>query len=192
MIRTRWLLMGVAVIAFVVAGSSGLVAEETKTKAKVEMPEAVAKAFKAAFPKAEDIKVDVDKEEGVTVYDIEFKVDTVAMETDIAADGTILEVSCQVDMKDVPAAAASAIKKAAEGATIKQVEKVTISYEIKKVGDAGKVVKLDKPKTQYEAELSKGDQEAEITVAADGTVVEQPKWKTKGKDGDKEETEEKK
>ena len=91
--------------------------ERAKTeKPKVELPAAVATAFKDAFPKGEIEKVGVDQENGVTVYDIEFKNGAAEQEMDIAADGTILEVTLVVDAKAVPADAMKAIEKAAEGA----------------------------------------------------------------------------
>ena len=138
----------------------------------VQLPDAVTKTFKAAFPKAETTKVDVDEENGVTVYDIEFKDGATEKETDIAADGTLLEFTVVVDAKDVPAAAMTAVRKAAEGATMGRIERIEISYDTKD----GKAIKLAKPVTHYAVELTKGDQSAEVVVDPNGTVLEPAKW----------------
>jgi hypothetical protein len=64
------------------------------------------------------------------------------------------------------------IRKAAEGATMKRIERIEISYKTK----GGKVVKLPKPVTHYAVEMSKGGRNAEIVVAPDGEVIEPARW----------------
>lgn len=106
-----------------------------------------------------------------------FKVDKAALadrgeveqETDIAADGTILEVTLVVDAKAVPDAAMKAIQKAAEGGKITRIEKIDISYETKD----GKVSRLAKPVTHFAAEYAKGDATAEVVVMPDGAPVKE-------------------
>jgi uncharacterized membrane protein YkoI len=137
-----------------------------------KLPEAVRKTFEAKFPGAEIEKVDSEEEGGVTVYDVEFKHDGLEKETDIAADGTMLEVTLVIDAKAVPAAAMKPIRAAAEGATMKRVEEIKITHEAK----GGKVVKLPRTATHYAVELTKGGKTAEIVVDADGKVVEEPNW----------------
>jgi hypothetical protein len=144
--------------------------QEATTEAK--LPEAVRKTFRAHFPKAEIEKLEVEVEDGVTVYDFEFKDGTVEKETDITADGTMLEFTIVIPAKAVPAPAMQAIRKGAEGATLKRIEQIEISYETKD----GKVAKLPRPVTHYAVEMEKGDQSAEIVVAPDGKVIEEPKW----------------
>jgi len=178
MTRLYWLMVAGAVLAAVGLASGAAWAAAEAAKAKVELPAAVAKAVAENCPGTEIDKVEVEKEAGITLYDIEFKAGK--GEIEVAEDGTVLDIATIVTMKDVPEPAAKAIQKAAEGATIGQIEKSEVRAEIKKEGDKGTLVKLDKPKFVYEAELVKGDQEGEIEVAADGTVIEGPKWKAKG------------
>ena len=199
MSRTHWMWVGCAVVmGLALAVSAAYAADEAKpeakakpeVKAKVELPEAAAKALKDAFPKATVDEVKMEKEEGITVYEVELKEGKSETEVEVTADGTILEVETDVEMKDVPEAAAKAIQAAAEGAKIKEVSKEEVRAEIKKEGETAKIVKLEKPKTLYEAEIVKGDKKGEITVAADGTVVEPLKWKEehkghKGHEGEK-------
>jgi hypothetical protein len=181
--KTRWLrLCVVALIGLPLFASTG---RSQTTASDTKLPDPVMKTFKETFPKGEIFKLDVDQENGVTVYDIEFKDGTIEKETDITADGTMLEFTVVVDAKVVPAAAMKTIQKAAEGATIKRIECIEISHETKD----GKAVKLAKPVTRYAAEIARGTETAEAVVAPDGVVVEPAKWggaaeeKSKGKTG---------
>jgi hypothetical protein len=139
---------------------------------ETKLPEAVRKTFEARFPRAQIEKIDAEDENGVTVYDVEFRQGRVEKETDIAADGTLLEFTIVVRPEVVPADAMAAIRKAARGAKIKRLECVQISHETKD----GKVVKRPKPITQYAAEMTKDDRTAEVVVNPDGSIVEEPKW----------------
>jgi len=147
-----------------------------------KLPDAVAKSFQAKFPQGKITELEVEDENGVTIYDLEFKDEGIDKETDIAADGTMLEFSVAVAASAVPAPALKAIRAAADGATIERYEHAVISYETKD----GKTVKLAEPRNEYEAEMAKGEQRGEITVAADGKVIEPAKWFSvkveKGKD----------
>jgi hypothetical protein len=149
----------------------GLLKDAEFELAKVEMPlpDAVAKTFKTEFPKGEISKVDVDEEAGVTVYDIEFRDGAVEKETDIAADGTMLEFAVVVDVESVPAAALKAIKKAVGSGKIARTENIEILYETK----AGKAIKLSKPVRHFAAEYSRGGKTTEIVVTADGGPVKE-------------------
>jgi hypothetical protein len=138
----------------------------------VELPDAVAKTFKTAFPRGQIANTDAEDEDGVMIYDIEFKDGTAEKETDITADGIMLEFTDVITAQDVPAAAMAAIRKAAEGATIGRIERIAVSYDTKD----GKAIKLAQPVTRYAAELTKGAQSAEAVVNPDGTTVEPVKW----------------
>jgi uncharacterized membrane protein YkoI len=142
-------------------------------KSDVKLPDVVKKTFDAKFPGAKVDKIDAEEEEGVMVYDIEFRDGNTEKEADIAADGTLLEFTVVITAKEVPAAAMASIRKAAVGATMGRVERIEISYETK----AGKVVKLPAPVTHYAVELTKGGKEAEIVVDSAGKVLEAPEWK---------------
>jgi uncharacterized membrane protein YkoI len=136
------------------------------------LPDPVRKTFRATFPKAEIEKLDVEVEDGVTVYDLEFKDGAIEKETDITADGTMLEFTVVISAAAVPAPAMEAIRKGAGRAALKRIERIEIRYETKE----GKTIKLPRPVTHYAVEMEKGDQSAEIVVAPDGKVLEEPKW----------------
>jgi len=142
-------------------------------KAKVELPPAVAKTVADYRPSAEIAKVEVEKENGVTLYDIEFKAGQGEME--VAEDGSLIDIETVVQENDVPKPALEAIKSAAASAKVKQIGKSEIHAEAKN----GKVTKLDTFRYVYEADLEKGSQVAEVEVAPDGKVIEAPKWKAR-------------
>lgn len=174
---TRWLAPCMAAFAGVVILTS-MVRSQT-TAGDLKLPEPVRKTFKQVFPDGEITKLDVDQEDGVTVYDIEFKDEAVEKETDITADGTMLEFTVVVDAKAIPNAVMQTIQKAAEGAKIGRLERIEISHQTKD----GKVIKLAQPITRYAAELARGNQTSEIVVAPDGKMLEPASWGVAGAEG---------
>lgn len=175
-IHPAWLFF-VAVLALGLTLSTGCVKQEgieQEEKAEAELPAAVLEAVKTDFPNAQIDKVEIAEESGITLYDIEFQADQ--GEIEVAQDGTVLDVATVITMEDLPKAAAEAIQKAAEGATIKRLEKSEVRSEIKEEDGKGRLVKLDSPRYVYEAELVKGDQMGEIEVDADGNVIEELNW----------------
>ena len=169
MTNARRLILGAGVLCGLTLLPAAARAQKAPEK---KLSEVVRKTFEAKFPNAQIQKVDVEEEEGVTVYDVEFKDADGEKETDIAADGTMLEITYVIQPKDLPAAVAKPILKAAEGATKGRTERIEIKYQTKD----GKVVKLPKPVTHYAMEMTKGDRSAEIVVDSDGKVLEEPKW----------------
>ena len=150
------------------------VEEPKPVKQEVELPAAVAEAIEANVPDAEIDFVEVAEENGITLYDIEFKDDR--GEIEVAADGTVIDVVTVITMEELPEAAAKAIQDAIEGAKILRLEKSEIRSEIKVEGETGTLVKLDPPRYVYEAELEKDGQTGEIEVDAEGNITEPLKW----------------
>jgi hypothetical protein len=148
----KLLSIGIAALMLTV-GAIVICPAQSQETALGKVPDPVMKIFKSTFPAGKIFKVDV--ENGVTVYDLEFKEGPVEKETDITADGTMLEYTVVVDAKDLPAAAIKTIRKTAEGATMKRIEHIEISYETKD----GKAVKLS---------ITIG-----ITISPDGKIQEE-------------------
>jgi len=140
-----------------------------------KLPAAVAEAIKNECPNCIIAKVTREKENGIVVYDFEFR--NGLGEMDVAADGTILERETQVPTSSIPAPALEAIRNA--GGAILLTETDEVRAEIRD----GKVVKLDTPTIRYEADLVKGNQTSEIVVTPDGQISEGPKWKAKTRQG---------
>jgi uncharacterized membrane protein YkoI len=188
--RTNWFLLGFAVLlALVLILSTGCGQKEKKEQAEMqpmeesermipasELPAPVMAAIEANVPNAEVDMVEVAEEGGITFYDIEFKADM--GEIEVAEDGTVIDVVTIVTMDDLPEAATAAIQTAAEGFTIGQLEKSEIRSEITTEGEQTVITKLDAPRFEYEAELARNDSTAEVTVDADGNIVEPLKWET--------------
>ncbi|MFQ6069839.1 MAG: hypothetical protein ACE5LC_04855 [Candidatus Aminicenantales bacterium] len=174
------LLMLVAAVIFGLLISQAWVKKEPEAQereAEHQLPAAVAKAVDDNFPGAEIKNVEVGEEAGIKLYDIEFKAGK--GEIEVAEDGTVIDLTTIVTIEDIPEAAAEAIQKAAEGATINQLEKAEVRAEIEKKEERGNIVKLEVPRYVYEAELVKGDLRGEIEVAADGKIIEPLKWEQK-------------
>ena len=138
---------------------------------KPKLPATVAEAVKSECPNCTIAKSTREKEDGIVVYDFEFR--NGQGEMDVAADGTILERETAVPTSAIPAPALEAIRNA--GGSLLQVEADQVRAEIKD----GKVVKLDTPKIRYEADLVSGNKTTELVVTPEGQVTEGPKWKKK-------------
>ena len=150
--------------------------QETEKEQKIkvsQLPPAVVQAIKTNCSRCVIDKAAREIENGVTVYDIEFKGDQ--GEIAVAEDGSIIDRETVVLRKDVPAAAMGAIVKGASGAQIKQIAKDEIRADLKD----GQIIKLDSARYVYEAELVKGKQRAEIEVSSEGQVIEAPRWTKK-------------
>jgi uncharacterized membrane protein YkoI len=188
--RTKWILLGcVVLLALGLTLPTGCAKKEVgeqaetqeieepeKAEPEIELPAAVLETIEANVPDAEIDFVEVVEEDGITLYDIEFKEDR--GEIELAENGTVIDIVTIITMEELPEAAAWAIQKATEGITIKRLEKSEIRSEIKKEGEKSIIVKLDTPRYVYEAEVVKDDQTGEITVDADGNIVEPLKWDT--------------
>ena len=163
---------GIAFVCGVLIASAGLGFGNGRSESNLPLPERVEKTFKAKFPQAEVTKLDVEKENGVTVYDFEFRDSASEKETDIAADGTMLEITLVIDATAVPPAAMNTIRSASKGAQVKRIEQIEVRYRT----HDGKLTKLPKPITQYAVEMMRGDRKAEIVVAPDGSLLEPANW----------------
>jgi hypothetical protein len=154
-------------IAVVLAGSATGSAAQGKSarQDKKFLPTAVTKAIQQNRPGAEIDKLDVEKQHGIVVYDLEFKAGQGEM--DVAEDGTVLDIATVIDMKDVPEAAAAAIRTAGKGKTIKQLERSEVRAEIVQEGGKARISILPAPKYVYEAEFSSG----EVEVTPEGKVI---------------------
>jgi hypothetical protein len=137
-----------------------------------KLPDPVANTFKTLFPNGTIQKLDAEEEDGVMVYDFEFKAGDREKETDIAGDGTMMESTLVIVAKDIPPAAMKSIQKVAGDAKLGRLEWLETFYKTKD----GKLVKLSKPEIHYAAEMHRGDKTAEVFVTPTGKVTEKPDW----------------
>ena len=155
----------------VLAGASSSLAVPLAPDAK--LPDRVTSALRAKYPKAVIERIDVLEENGVNVYDIEFSVGKSEHETDISEDGTMLEFTNVIPLKDIPAAPLKTIREATpKGSRYGRIERIEIDYETRQ----GQVVRLPATVIRYAAEMLKKGQQAEIIVNSDGSVSEAPNW----------------
>jgi hypothetical protein len=159
----KWQLTISLVVPFVAASAAAQTAPGGK-KAR-DLPAPVSQAIQINKPGAEIDRLEVEKESGISLYDIEFKAGQ--GEIEVAQDGTVIDVTTIIDVKDVPDAAMTAIRTAAKGQAIKQLERSEVRAEIVKEGGKGRISKLSTPRYVYEAELAKG----EVEVTPDGRVI---------------------
>ena len=137
-----------------------------------KVPEPVAKTFRTMFPNGVIEKLDAEEEDGVMVYDFEFRAGGREKETDISADGTMLESTLVVTAKAVPAPALKSIQAAAKGAKLGRLEWFETRYQLKE----GKIIALATPEIHYAAEMTRRNQKAEVQVTPDGKVTAAPEW----------------
>jgi hypothetical protein len=151
-----------------------MASSDEKSLDEKQLPSAVAATFHSTFPNAQVEKLESEKENGVMVYDFEFREGATEKECDIAGDGTLLERTVVVNEGDVPPPAMDAIRRSAAGAKLGRLEHVDKDYETRD----GQSVKLPSRMTQYEVEISKDGKHGDLVVTPDGKVLEQPKWAT--------------
>ena len=170
----RILLTLIAALAVVLTAPLAVHGRAARNKSLAKLPPVVARVVQENRPGAEIGKLEIEKEGGITLYDIEFKAGM--GEIEVAEDGTVMDIATIIEMKDLPAPAAAAIQRAAAGARIKQIEKSEVRAEIQMEGKKGKIVKLASYKHVYEAELVRANKSGEVQVDAEGKIVEGPKW----------------
>jgi uncharacterized membrane protein YkoI len=113
--------------------SSALGGDEEKIPLE-KLPPAVTDAVKVKYPGAEFTGAEKEQEYGGTVYEVDFKHQGQKYEAELKPDGTLIAVDREIQVSDLPAAVAGAVKKRWPRATLKDAEEVTkgdaLSYEI--------------------------------------------------------------
>jgi hypothetical protein len=163
-------LLGFSTTADAQRRRGGAMAEAAESRNAPKLPDTVAKAVAATFPGATVGEFEQDSEEGVTLYIVDL---SNGAEVEVTASGVVLVASYDTSMQQIPAPAAQALQQAGAGAALDGVQRAVIYAEL---FEGGKVVRLPQPRTEYSATFKKGGQLGEISVTADGTVVEPMEW----------------
>jgi uncharacterized membrane protein YkoI len=163
-------LVALSVVLFVcfIGGCKKQLAEKAEMEAvaqepaeQAEIPQVIMDALKAKFPEALIDKWTREKEGDIVVYDIEFKQLGQKFEADIKEDGSVHNWEQAIAAEDLPEAVKLAAEKAYPNAALEEI------MMIKAVVDGQDAVE------GYEIVLQTADEkEVEITVAPDGTVLE--------------------
>jgi hypothetical protein len=124
------------------------------------VPRRVIETLESRFPGAKIRKLTTEKEEGNLVYDIEFSIEGQQFEADIRDDGSIHNWEKAIDPADLPAPVMTAVRSRYPGTIVTQAMQITIISNGKEVLEG------------YEIVMDSSTKEVEITVAADGKILE--------------------
>ena len=128
-------------------------AQETKVREK-NVPAAVVRAFKSAYPQAQIRGYAKEKEHGKVFYEVESMDGTTHRDILYNPDGTVAEIEERIAATDLPAEAQQTIHQKYPRATITIAEKITI-------GD----------KIGYEVSAKQGKRRISLEFDADGKLV---------------------
>ena len=164
----RWVVAAVIFSSCLVSGCKKQPTEKAETDIisqeevqLAEIPQVVMDALKAKFPEAVIDKWTIEKEDDIVIYDIEFKQQERKFEADIKADGSIHNWEQAISAEDLPDVVRQAAEKAYPDALLKEIMMITA------VADGQDALE------GYEIVLQTADdKEVEITVAPDGTLLE--------------------
>jgi len=143
-------------------------AEKTEAESMVredvklaEIPQVVMATLKAKFPEAEIQKWTQEKEGDIVLFDIEFKQQEQKFEADIKEDGSVQNWEKEIAAEELPEIVKLTVEKTYPGAGLKEI------MMIMDVADGREALE------GYEIVLDTADnKEVEITVAPDGSVLE--------------------
>jgi uncharacterized membrane protein YkoI len=172
MVKKYWKLIVVMVVAGLAlcigAVATKQIAEQEQEVSIDQVPEAVKATILAEAKGGTIQEIEMETENGQTVYEAEVIIDGQETDIEVAANGTLLgkeaendededeneESEQQVSIDQVPPAVKATILKEAEGGTIKEIESET-----------------ENGQTIYDADVVIDGKEFEIKVAADGTLL---------------------
>jgi hypothetical protein len=143
------------VLSTITAASTAQEIPETPT-----VPPKVRATLNARFPGAQIRKLTTEKEHDLVLYDIEFTVEDRRYEADIKEDGSIHNWEREIDPGDLPEPVRTAVKARHPGKNILQAMQITV------VSDGQETLE------GYELVLETSPKEVEVTVAPDGTILE--------------------
>jgi len=167
MFLRRWNWLADGLLAVVLAGFLlAMPTAGTQKKPNLDkIPKQVMDALKAKFPKAEIDKWSKEKEDGMVIYDFEFKQEGEGQkfEADIKEDGTIHNWEREISVKDLPEIVRKAVEAKYPQSVIKEIMAITEVTDGKEELEGYEII--------LETARKK---EIEVTVAPDGKFLEGP------------------
>ena len=113
--------------------------EEEERKIAIEnVPEPVKIAIRDIAGEHEIKEIELERENGVDVYEAEYYIDGVEHSLECSANGEILELENAIEPSALPAAALNAIKKKYPAAVINQAEAVQVFFYELEISSNGK------------------------------------------------------
>ena len=188
-------------IPALVFGLNGISNADEKEIEVYELPKAVIKAAKKAFPKAKIVAAAKEKdEEDETIFEVMMKLDGKSIDLAIDEEGEIEEVEKEIEVEDLPSAVVKSAKQAFPKAKIKKVEEVSdeddkvvyeVSFELKgkmvevAMSPNGKILDRSEDEDDDEDDKPKAKKKDK-----DDDEDDKPKAKKKDKDDDEDEDDE--
>jgi uncharacterized membrane protein YkoI len=145
------IIMGLLTIFFM-SGNS-LFAQHKKYTSS-DMPPAVIESFNKAYPNAQAVGYDIEKEQGSKFYEIESKEGSIKRDILFNEDGTINEVEESMNVSDLSQDAVNTIENKYPGSKILKAEKITKNNE-----------------TFYEVIVKSKKKTYEVQLKTDGTII---------------------
>ncbi|WP_435010410.1 PepSY-like domain-containing protein [Tundrisphaera lichenicola] len=108
----------------VLAGLLGEARADDKIKVE-DLPKAVAKAVKKAYPEAKIVGASKEEEDGETIFEVEMMLDGKSIDILLDEEGEIEETEKEIEVEDLPRAVLKVAKSKFPGAKINKVEEVT-------------------------------------------------------------------
>jgi len=139
-------------VSLLLAGLGLAWASEKKVKME-DLPPAVQATVREQSKGATIRGLSMEVEKGKTIYEAELTVNGHGKDVSIDASGAIVEVEEEVALESIPAAAKSALLKAAGAGKVLKVESVTQGSTV----------------VAYEATVMKGTKRSEVRVKPDGS-----------------------
>ncbi len=148
-----------------------------------DLPKAVLKAAKKAYPEAKIVGASKETEEGETIYEVEMKLDGKSIDLEIDDEGEIESVEKEIEVGDLPKAVIKAAAKKFPKGKIEKVEEVTDEDDV----------------VVYELAIAAKGETIEVVMSPNGKILkgededdeDEDKAKKKEKDEDDEKGEKK-
>jgi uncharacterized membrane protein YkoI len=144
MLSARWIIP--AALFGLLGASTTAFADEKKIEIS-ELPKAVVKAAKKAFPEAQIVGAAKETEDGETVYEVMMKLGGKSIDLAIDDEGEIEEVEKEIEVEDLPRAVIKTARKKFPEGKIAKVEEVSdeddhVVYELAIETKGGKTVEV--------------------------------------------------
>ena len=167
--------LAIGVLVALIGSSSSAFAKEKKLTVK-DLPVAVNSAFKAAYPNAQIKEVGTETEGGVEYYEVESVDGKTKRDLLYTKDGKVYEIEEVIAAEALPEAVKQAVTKVYPQGTIEKAEKTT-----------------HEAKVEYELKIKNDAKMYQVTMDAQGKVLETIEMKLQKKEHKekKEEREEK-
>lgn len=147
-------LLALGLTAFTSGGPATAKEEEVSIDS---VPKAVLDAIRAKFPHAKLTDAEKEVEDGKTTYEVELEYKDQEYTVSATAEGKIIEIEREIEIKDLPKAVTDAIKKKFPGAKMEEAEEVTADE-----------------KMTYEVVIeTAAKKDIELTVDASGKILEE-------------------